>query len=222
MPTIAFTLIGHNEAHNLPRALESVSDGHGGTMLRWVFDGSAGINPGSTHPRGGSWFDLILNLNGADWSGYKAIKFDIATTRPGGSVRDYFRVDAKLDEVGTEPGNYFNDDEVWSAHKLDVGHDGAAIPGNKHSWLGGCEDSGGTDVCVGIECPDGIWPQPEFEAERTGWSTFELNFNQIKDSRGGFWANPGQYDCGNDWDYGEDVCGEDRSSGFDGIIELDT
>ena len=198
-------------------ALESV-----GGVLQWTFDGSAGIAGTTTCLNGASWFDLILPLDSESWSNYKAIKFDVRTTSTGGpSDRDYLRVDVKLDEVGGETGNYFNEeDEVWSAHKLDVGHNGATLD-DKHKWLGGCTDEGGGDMCIELYCPDGIWPQPEHNAERTGWSTFELNFDHIKDSRGGFWANPGQYDVGNDWDYGEDVCGEDRSAGFDGIIERD-
>ncbi len=202
-------------------ALESVEG-----VLQWTFNGSAGIaGDPDCPPNDASWFDLILPLDGESWSNYKAIKFDVRTTSTGGpSVRDYLRVDVKLDEVGSGPVNYFNDeDKVWSAHKLDVGHNGATLD-DKHKWLGGCTYdpyADPPDECVDIYCDDGIWPQPEHNAERTGWSTFELNFDHIKDSRGGFWANPGQYDCGNDWDYGEDVCGEDRSSGFDGIIERD-
>jgi hypothetical protein len=205
-------------------ALEKV-----GGVLQWTFDGSAGIAEGWDCKNGGSYFDLILDLNGEDWSSYKAITFDVKTTSThssgGISNRDYLRIIARLDEkVGA--GDYFPtlysyspyglyfEHEVWSAHKLDVGHNSDYIPDDKHTWDG---------------CGQGpVWDQPEFEAERTGWSTFKLNFDEAKDSRGGWWVNSGQYDVGNKWAYGEDICGDEREdrgivipagNDWDGIIE---
>ncbi|MBA7648770.1 hypothetical protein ES703_56560 [subsurface metagenome] len=179
-------------------ALESV-----GGVLQWTFNGSAGIAAGSEpcpHSGGCSFYDLILPLYGEDWSDYKAIKFDVKTTSTGGpSSRDRLRIIVRLDEkVGD--GDYFpalnysgaqyglySEHEVWSAHKLEVGHNG-------------------------------------------GWSTFELNFDKVKDARGGFWASPSQYDVGNKWAYGTDVNGDTREdrdiyipagNDWDGIIDRD-
>jgi len=93
-----------------------------------------------------------------------------------------------------------------------VGHDGKKIPDDNHKSLYALNN-------YDLFPPDGIWPQDEFEARREGWSTFELDFDKVHDTRAGFYLDSRRYDIGEDWAYDPDIYGENNNPDYDGIIE---
>jgi hypothetical protein len=93
-----------------------------------------------------------------------------------------------------------------------VGHDGDKIPNDDHKSLYALNNHD-------LFSPDGIWPQDEFEARREGWSTFELDFDKVSDTRAGFYLDTRRYDIGEDWAYDPDIYGENNNPDYDGIIE---
>ncbi len=175
-------------------------------VLAWTFDGS---QPNSITPGGGSKFDLFCLIQAADWSNSVGIMFDVKTKRNGGgSDRDFIRLEARIDQ-GDGTDLFDDGGEAWKALKLDVGHDGLRIDDNDHKIPYNIVEQ------YGLYSPHGIWPQTEFEAQKAGWSTFEFNFDEVTDTRAGFYFNPRQYDIGKKWAYGSDIYGETQvGSGF--------
>ena len=212
---------------NGPWGMEGATDAYSPALtqasgaLEWSFDGSVGSKDNTTA--------FVLNydfgVGGADLSGYTGLKFDIRVESNGGSDRNYVRLETRMyestPEIWGDPDNIWNDttaQRTWSAQKLDVGLNSAALdPASgtttTHNWGAGVGDYSYANPPY--------WPQPEHDAEHTGWSTFELGFDQVTDMRGGFYLSSNEYDVGNGFEYGVDAKGETRNPGYDGIIDRD-